>query len=147
MSRKARTRNSYLSNANAQLMISMLFSSQLVRAFEMGASERGLVGLGVRGVCGSAADVLLSPYQLPIPNITFRLGAQEPSLWKISHWMFPCVLPNPNSSLFWGSSVPSQLSPWQAHGPFSGALSKLFTRLPGLPPLGVSPSLPSLLAC
>ena len=47
MSCKARTRNSYLSNANAQLMISMLFNSQLVRAFEMGAPERALLGLGV----------------------------------------------------------------------------------------------------
>lgn len=41
--RVGRTGNSNQSNAKAQLMIGMLFNSQLVRAVEMGATKRALL--------------------------------------------------------------------------------------------------------
>lgn len=79
------------------------------------------VGPGV-GECG--AELLtgcLPPLQLPILSLTPRLGAQEPSLWTVSHWMFPGALPHPDSSQLQGSPVPSQLSPWQPHWLSAGA--------------------------
>ena len=50
MSCKARTRKSYLSKAKARVMISMLFNSQLVRAFETGVPKRALLSVWV-GQC------------------------------------------------------------------------------------------------
>ena len=97
---KARTRNSYLSKAKAQVMISMLFNNQLVRAFETGVPKRALLGVWVEECVTQLLSSHLPPYQLPTLSITLILGAQAPSLWKVSHWMFPCVFPHANSSLF-----------------------------------------------
>ena len=100
MNYKARTRNSYLSKAKAQVMISMLFNNQLVRAFETGVPKRTLLGVWVGDCVTQLLSCHLPPYQLSTLSITLMLGAQAPPPWKVSHWMFPCVLPHPDSSLF-----------------------------------------------
>lgn len=81
------------------------------------------VGPGVGECVAELLTGCLPPLQLPIPSLTPRLGAQEPSLWTVSHRMFPGALPHPDSSQLRGSPVPSQLSPWQPHWPSAGAPS------------------------
>lgn len=127
-----------LSHAKAQLMISMLFNSQLMRVFETGAPE-SCAGRSLSGV-GVGCAWLSCPRHHPQACCSTSFPVESPPL-DVSVW------PSPPTFLSVAALCPqSALSMTrQTHWPFSRAPSKLFTSPPGLPSPGVSPPLPSLL--